>query len=76
MKAMIDAALECSTKPDEQIGSEVMDREKVIKLLAEFFLDTFIEDADDVQNWWAQGDLDMDQLDAFHDAVSAIMNEQ
>lgn len=51
-----------------------MEREQVIKLLAEFFLDTFSEDAGDVANWWSQGDLDMDKLDEFHDAVSAIKN--
>jgi len=49
-----------------------MEREQVIELLAEFFLDTFEEDAGDVANWWSQGDLDMDALDEFYDAVTKL----
>jgi hypothetical protein len=53
-----------------------MEREQVINLLAEFFLDTFAEDAGDVQNWWAQGELDMDKLDEFYEAVASIKSEK
>lgn len=53
-----------------------MTKEQTIKLLVEFFLDSFAEDAGDVLNWWEQGDLETDALNNFYEAVTALKNEQ
>jgi hypothetical protein len=52
-----------------------MTRTQAIKLLAEFFLDTFAEDAGDVANWWSQGDLGDEELDDFYELAKVIKAE-
>ena len=40
----------------------MMDRENLLRQLAEFFLDSLREDAGDVENWCVQGERSVDDI--------------
>ena len=39
-----------------------LDKEKLLRSLAEFFLDSLREDAEDVNNWCIQGENGVDEI--------------
>jgi len=42
--------------------TERLEKDDLLRMLAEFFLDSTREDAADVDNWCAQGDVSIDDI--------------